>query len=127
MSTIIFAGNLAADPEQRTTHTGRTVTTFRVVETVRRRGEDGWEDGEPNVHRVQAWGTLGEHVAASCGKGDPVVVTGSVRTSRWTDKDTGQERTAPFVAADEVGYSLRFHTVQATKAGAGSGPAAGEG
>ena len=116
MSAITFAGNLAADPEHSTTHTGRDVTTFRVIETVRRRGEDGWEDDEPNVYRVQAWGALGEHVAASCSTGDPVVVTGTMRTSRWTDKDTGQDRTAPFVVADEVGFSLRFHTVTASKA-----------
>lgn len=116
MSAITFAGNLAADPEHSTTHTGRDVTTFRVIENVRRRGENGWEDGEPNVYRVQAWGALGEHVAASCSTGDPVVVTGATRTSRWTDKDTGESRTAPFVIADEVGFSLRFHTVTASKA-----------
>ena len=39
-----------------------------------------------------------------------------MRTSRWTDKDTGQDRTAPFVVADEVCFSLRFHTVTASKA-----------
>lgn len=116
MSTITITGNLAAEPEHRTTHTGRDVTTFRVIENVRRRSENGWEDDEPNVYRVQAWGALGEHVAASCSMGDPVVVLGAMRTSRWTDKDTGTERTAPFVVADEVGFSLRFHTVTASKA-----------
>lgn len=118
MTTITFAGNLTADPELRFTPTGRAVARFTVMENRRRRSEDGqgWQDAEPNAYRVQAWGSFAENVVESCGKGDRVTVTGSIVTDRWTDKETGQERTAQHVNADEVGFSLRFHTVRATKA-----------
>lgn len=117
MTTITFAGNLAADPELRFTPSGRQVARFTVMENRRRRTEDGqgWEDAEPNVHRVQVWGSFAENVVESCQKGDRVTVTGEVRTDRWTDKETGQERTSQHVRADEVGFSLKYHTVRATK------------
>lgn len=117
MSTITFAGNLAADPELRFTPSGRSVARFTVIENRRRRTEDGqgWEDAEPNIYRTQVWGTFAENVVESCAKGDRVHVTGSIITDRWTDKDTSEERTAQHVKADEVSFSLRFHTVRATK------------
>ena len=118
MSTITFAGNLAADPELRFTPSGRGVARFTVIENRRRRTEDGqgWEDAEPNVFRVQAWGSFAENVVESCGKGDRVHVTGSIVTDRWSDKETREDRTAQHVKADEVSFSLRYHTVRATKA-----------
>lgn len=118
MSTITFAGNLAADPELRFTPSGRGVARFTVIENRRRRTEDGqgWEDAEPNVFRVQVWGSFAENVVESCGKGDRVHVTGSIVTDRWTDKETREDRTAQHVKADEVSFSLRYHTVRATKA-----------
>ena len=118
MSSITFAGNLAADPELRFTPSGRAVARFTVIENRRRRTEDGqgWEDAEPNVFRVQVWGSFAENVVESCGKGDRVHVTGSIVTDRWTDKETREDRTAQHVKADEVSFSLRYHTVRATKA-----------
>ena len=118
MSTITFTGNLADEPELRFTPSGRQVVRLTVIENRRRKTEDGtdWEDAEPNVFRVQAWGTYAENITESCSKGDRVVVSGSVRTDRWTDKDSGDARTAQHVVADEVAFSLKFHTVRATKA-----------
>lgn len=43
-------------------------------------------------------------------------VTGTIVTDRWTDKETGAGRIAQHVKADEVAFSLRDHTVRATKA-----------
>lgn len=118
MSTITFAGNLAADPELRFTPSGRAVARFTVIENRRRRTEDGqgWEDGEPNVYRVQVWGSFAENVVESCRRGDRVHVSGGIVTDRWVDKDTREDRTAQHVKADEVAFSLRYHTVRATKA-----------
>ena len=116
MATISFSGNLAADPELRYTQNGKPVAHFTVIENRRRRTANGWEDAEPNVFRVQAWGSFAENVVESCGKGDRVHVTGSIVTDRWADKETREDRTAQHVKADEVSFSLRYHTVRATKA-----------
>ena len=118
MSTITFAGNLAADPEVRFTQSGRAVASLTVLENRRKRTADGnaWEDAEPNRYKVEVWGATAENVAESLAKGDRVLVTGTIVTDRWTDRETNADRTAQKVNADEIGFSLRYHTVQATKA-----------
>lgn len=116
MSTITFAGNLTADPELRYTQNGRPVVHFTIIENRRRRTADGaFEEAEPNAFRVEAWGEQAENVAASSHKGDRLTVEGRIETNRWTDKTTEQERTAQQVTAVEIGFSLKFHTVVATK------------
>ena len=117
MTTINTAGNLTADPELRRTKNGRAVVQFTILENRRRRTADGqgWEEEEPNRFRVQAWGQLAENIAVSVAKGDRVHVSGRIVTDRWSDKDTGETRTAQRVDADEVSFSLRWHTVKATK------------
>ena len=115
MSQITFAGNLAEDVELRHTRNGRAVARFRVLENRRRRDAEGeWVDDEPNAWRVQVWGGMAENVAASCGKGDRVVVVGDVVTDKWEDQE-GRTRRTQKIEADEVSFSLRFHQVQASK------------
>lgn len=118
MTHISFAGNLAKDVEIRFTPSGRQVARLTVIENRRRPAENGngWEDAEPNVYNVQVWGSAAENVTESAGKGDRVVVIGTIVTDRWTDKESGGERTSQHVKADEVAFSLKFHTVRATKA-----------
>ncbi|MBS1673119.1 MAG: single-stranded DNA-binding protein [Actinobacteria bacterium] len=119
MTTITTAGNLTADPELRHTPNGRAVVRFVIIENRRRRtaNGEGWEDDEPNRFEVEAWGQIAENIAASLRKGHRVVVTGRVSTRRWADKATGESRTAQRIDADVdgVAFSLRWHTVQATK------------
>lgn len=118
MTNIEFTGNLAADPEIRRTHTGRQVTRLRVIENRRRQNPDTgeWEDAEPNVFRVQAWGTLGENAGECLRSGTSVMVRGHVVTDSWPDKETGEDRTAQVVIADSLGPDLRWQRVEVTKA-----------
>ena len=117
MTNVTITGNLAYEPEIRFTPTGKKVAQLVIIENRRRPADNGgWEDAEPNVFRVQAWGSFAENVVESCGKGDRVHVTGSIVTDRWSDKETREDRTAQHVKADEVSFSLRYHTVRATKA-----------
>lgn len=112
MSTITAAGNLARDPELKFTPSGKAVTRMTVMENRRRQVDGEWQDEEPNVFYVEAWGKLAEHAAASLTKGQRVLVVGSVRTSRWADKETKAERTGQTIWADEIGVSLKY--VEAT-------------
>lgn len=118
MASITFAGNLAADPELRFTPQGQPVARFRVIENRRKQNDAGeWEGSEPNVFRCEVWRSIAEHVAESCKKGDRITVAGHIVTERWNDKETNEARTAQKVTVDEVGFSLRYHTVKAEKAG----------
>lgn len=72
------------------------------------------------------WGGQAENVAESCGKGDRVVVVGSIVTDRWADKESGESRTAQYVKAAEVAVSLRYQTARVAKATRSEATAAGE-
>lgn len=117
MTDLTFAGNLAADPKLAYTPSGAAVVEFKVIENRRIKDDNGdWTDAEPNSFRVKAWRSLAENVAESVTKGDRVTVTGRLVTEKYHDRETGQARTAQHIVADEIGFSLKYHTVRATKA-----------
>lgn len=116
MSTITFTGNLADNPQLRFTTTGVPVAELVVIENRRRRDDAGeWVDDEPNRFRVKAWRQTAENIAESLTKGASVTVTGWIKTERWEDKDTGENRYAQHVEADEVSVPLRWQSVTITK------------
>jgi single-strand DNA-binding protein len=64
--------------------------------------------------RVNAWRDLAEHVAESLGKGDRVMVAGTLRQRDYETKE-GEKRTVWEVQAAEVGAALRYATVKVSK------------
>ena len=58
---------------------------------------------------VKAWRGLAHNVKASVCKGEPVIVTGRLRASRWKD-EAGEERTRIVVDAVAVGHDLNRGT-----------------
>ena len=115
-TTVTFEGNLADNPQVRFTPSGKQVTELTVLVSERRLNAEGeWVDGEPTRHVVKAFKTLAENIVESLAKGDRVFVRGTVTTEVWTDKDTGDKRTAQRVLAEIVGPSLRWATTRITK------------
>ena len=88
-------------------NTGRgDLASFRVASTPRvRDGQGGWRNGETTWTQIAAWRTLAANVAASISVGDPVVVIGRLRTSRWTTPD-GEPRERSVLDATTVAHDL---------------------
>jgi single-strand DNA-binding protein len=113
--TITISGNLTADPELRYTATGLACAAFTVAHNPRVKGADGeWRDGETSFFRVTAWRDEAENIVESLSRGDPVIVTGRVRTNVWEDKH-GQTRRDLVVTADAVAVPLARHRVRLVK------------
>ena len=117
-TSVTFEGNIAADIEVTYTTSGKQVVRFPVLINRRRKDPDigEWVDGEPTRHSCTAFGALGEHIADSLGKGDRVLIVGTVTTDVWADKDTGEKRTMQRVLVDAAGPSLRWATARVLKA-----------
>ncbi|MCR2818882.1 single-stranded DNA-binding protein [Microbacterium sp. zg.Y1090] len=116
MSEIIsVTGNLAADPERRTTGGGDTVVSFRVGSTQRRFDKDSgtWVDAYTNWFHVSAFRALAEHCLRSLRRGDRVIVTGTLRLRSW-ENDTRSGMTAD-IDAHAVGPDLRWGTTVFTR------------
>jgi single-strand DNA-binding protein len=115
-TTVTFEGNLADDPQVRFTPSGKQITEITVLVNQRRQTGDGqWVDAEPTRHLVKAFKTLADNIAESLEKGDRVFVHGTITTDIWTDKDSGDKRTAQRVLAEVVGPSLRWATTRIIK------------
>lgn len=111
---VQIIGNVTRDPELRFTPTGAAVCSFGIAWTPRRKTDNGWEDGDPSFFNCSAWRDLGENIAASIMKGNRVVVTGSVRSREWEDRD-GNKRTSIEIDVDECSPSLRWATAQVVR------------
>lgn len=86
LAQAYLVGNAVDNPQIRFRGLdgGPTLTTFRVAMNHRFQGADGqWQDGDPCYMEVQCWGTLGDNVIATVGKGMSVIVVGRIVQSTW--------------------------------------------
>jgi single-strand DNA-binding protein len=124
---VQIIGNVTRDPELRFTTGGAAVCSFGIAYTPRRRNANGeWEDGDTSFFNCSAWRDLGENIAASITKGTRVVVTGSVRTRDWEDRD-GNKRTSIEIDVDDCAPSLRWAQAQIERTSRGGGSSGGSG
>lgn len=100
INTTTISGNLARDPEIRTSANGSEWATFTVTVNERKKNGEVWED-VPSFIDCKAFGWLASNIVAKLSKGSRAVVHGRLVQERWQDKDGGN-RSALRVVADEV-------------------------
>jgi single-strand DNA-binding protein len=103
VNKVIIVGNLGADPETRYAPSGDAICSIRVATT------DRWKDkatGEMKEatewHRISFFGRLAEIAGQYLKKGSQVYVEGSLRTRKYQDKETGQDRYATDIRGDTM-------------------------
>ncbi|KOC25024.1 single-stranded DNA-binding protein [Comamonas testosteroni] len=103
VNKVIIVGNLGRDPEMRTFPSGDQVANVTIATTDRWRDKNTGENREATEwHRVVFNGKLAEIVGQYLRKGSQVYVEGSLRTRKWTDQASGQERYATEIRADAM-------------------------
>lgn len=95
MNSVSIVGRLGKDPEARYFESGKSVCNFNVA-------IDQGRDNPPLWLTVEAWNKTGEIVTNHCRKGSLVGVQGALKEEKWTDRQTGQERTRITVSAYRV-------------------------
>ena len=105
-NNVTLVGNIL-EPEIRTTNTGKTIAKARLVVKTYGDADDMWVN-------VTAWEKLGENFANTfanqSSKSIRVSVTGPLMNEKWTDKNTGQERSSYSITADNIGVMLDYQT-----------------
>lgn len=103
INKVILVGNLGQEPETRTFPDGGSITNISIATS------EGWKDkqtGEQKErtewHRVVFNGRLAEIAAQYLNKGSKVYIEGSLRTRKYQDKQTGQDRYSTDVFAREL-------------------------
>ncbi len=100
INNVVLMGRLTADPELRTTQTGKSVCSFTVA--VDKRVAAGAERSADFINIV-AWEHTANFVCRYFTKGSMIALQGSIQTRNYEDK-TGAKRTAFEVNAREVSF-----------------------
>ena len=102
VNKAIIVGNLGRDPEVRYTANGSAVANITVATSESWKDKQSGERQEKTEwHRVVFFGRLAEIAEEYLKKGSQVYIEGSIRTQKWQDKESGQDRyTTEIVARD---------------------------
>lgn len=115
LPTMSGTARLIADPELRVAPSGTFIATVRLAFNSRRKNDAGeWVDGDVFYVNGTLFRDEAEHVAESLTKGTEVVVTGRLKTRKYTDKDN-QPRSVVELMVDSIGPTLRWTTVKVAK------------
>ena len=89
LNHVDIMGRMTRDPDLKTTASGVSVSTFSIAVD-----RDFLEGGERKADFVDcvAWRQTAEFAAKYFYKGSMVVVSGSLRSREWTDRDGNKRR-----------------------------------
>jgi len=108
LNKIFLLGNLASDPETRTTPNGQQVCNFRMA-TNRTwfNKQTGQKQEQAEFHRIVVWGKLAGIASQYLTKGSLVLIEGRIATRSWEDK-TGNKRFTTEIIAQNLQLGPRF-------------------
>lgn len=102
MNKSILMGRLVSDPEIRTTSSQIAVCTFKMA--VDRKFKDANGDKQADFIPCVAWRQQAEFIAKYFKKGSKIIVSGSIQTRSYDDKD-GHKRNITEVIVDDVEFA----------------------
>lgn len=108
---VTLVGSVISQPQVREMGSGSRVASFRMLSTARRfdKATEQWVDGDRVFATVNCWKRLADGVSGGVRKGDPVVVTGRLRTREY--EVDGQRRLAVEIDANALGLDLSRMTI----------------
>jgi single-strand DNA-binding protein len=116
LPTITAQGNLVFEPDFQVTASGISRCKLRIACNERKKDDKGqWSDGDTSFFDVVLWRGLAEAAADTFKKGQPILVVGKVRVSKYEDKN-GVERTSVEITADEIAAVVRANKVKEANA-----------
>lgn len=103
VNRVVLIGNLGRDPEVKYSADGVAICNLSIATT------SSWKDKassekreEVEWHRVVMYSRLAEIAGEYLKKGRSVYIEGRLKTRKWQDKDTGADRYATEVVADQM-------------------------
>jgi len=104
LNRVILVGRAGKDPEVTVMpNSGQQLAKFSLAtnEGYFDKNSNAWKDLPTEWHNIVAWRALAQKVEKGVGKGDMVLVEGSIRTRKWKDK-SGQDRSITEIQADNI-------------------------
>lgn len=104
VNKVILIGNLGADPElRRIPNSGMAVVELSIATNESRRNpQTGAYDDYTEWHKVTLYDKLAEVAHNYLRKGKKVYIEGRLRTDKWKDQQTGVDRYATKIIANDM-------------------------
>ncbi len=102
MNKVILIGHLAKDPEMRHTPSGAAVCSFAIGVSKFTKEEGG---KTADFFDVVCWEKKAEFVSKYFRKGSKIALSGRLQQRQWKDKETGANRYAVEIVADELEFA----------------------
>ncbi|PKF61635.1 single-stranded DNA-binding protein [Psychromonas sp. psych-6C06] len=103
INKVILVGNLGKDPEMRYMPNGNAVANFSIATTESwKNKQTGEYENQTEWHNLTVYGKFGEMCGQYLKKGAKVYVEGKLKTRKWQDKTTGQDKYATDVVVSEL-------------------------
>jgi single-strand DNA-binding protein len=103
VNRVQLMGNVAADPELRSTKSGKNLAAFAVATNAEWKDANGEKQKRTDFHRVIAWQGLGVNCDKYLKKGSAVFVEGKIHNHSYEDKEK-QRRTLTEITAEDVHF-----------------------
>jgi single-strand DNA-binding protein len=99
-------GLVATTPRHLKTADGLDITSFRLASATKRfdRTKMEWIEADTNWFTITSFGTLAINAVSSIGKGDRIIVSGTLRVRDWDNGTTAG--TSVEIEADTLGHDL---------------------
>ncbi len=121
VNKVILVGTLGQDPETKTFPSGGSVTQFSIATSEQWTDKNSGERKEATEwHRIVLNNRLGEIAQQYLKKGSKVYIEGSLRTRKWQDKATGQDRYSTEIRGDSM------QMLDSAKSAGGGGSSSGQ-
>ena len=103
VNKVIIVGNVGADPEVRYMPSGGAVTNISIATSEQWNDKTSGEKQERTEwHRITLFNRLGEIAGEYIKKGSQVYIEGSLRTDKYQDKNTGEDRYSTSIIANNM-------------------------
>jgi single-strand DNA-binding protein len=104
VNKVIILGTVGKDPEIRSISNGNnTVCSFSMATS------EAWKDKQTGQlventewHNVKCFGKTAEIIGNYVRKGSKLYIEGKIKTEKWQDKTTGQDKYSTYILADIV-------------------------
>lgn len=101
LNKAMIIGRLTADPENRTTPQGATVSAFSLATNFVWTDASGQKQEKVEFHNIVVWRKLAEICAQYLKKGSKVYIEGRLQTRNWDGQD-GVKRYRTEIVADNM-------------------------
>lgn len=103
VNKAIIVGRLGRDPEIRYSSDGVAVCNISVAtESTWKDKNSGERKSETEWHRIVFYNRLAEIAGEYLKKGREVYIEGRIKTRKWQDKETGQDRYSTEIIGDQL-------------------------